>query len=258
LVFGAGWRGHAAANVSKLPPRERVATVHQAPRCNARSHGICCRICCPRGAIPTRRLGFKSSDEHVRLPRYPRAAWPMLLFPPTRHLSSCCSVGEISCSPQLCGSSPLVWSDCNCGETTACRKLCSGFQGSSWGTHFNSRGHARACIMMLNHVFCAHAATTHAPRCANRLGTDNGNDDLLNFVMTLPEKEVWLRCECARKRTADDTFVTRRCVRAHIHTHVRAQRAPQRMRVRPSPCNSRHACSQTRHHGSIAFFCARK
>jgi hypothetical protein len=63
------------------PPRERVATVHHGiTRCNG-------RICRPCGAIP-QRLGFISSDEHVSRPPYPRAADPMLSFPP----SCCCAV----------------------------------------------------------------------------------------------------------------------------------------------------------------------
>lgn len=73
--------------------------------------------------------------------------------------------------------------------------------------------------MTLRCVFSAHAAATHAPFCANRMDIDDGSEDLLNFTTTLPEKEIWLRCDCVKKRTADDTFVTRRCVRAHIHMH---------------------------------------
>ena len=192
------------------------------------------RICCPCGAIP-QRLGFIPSDEHVSRPSYPRAAEPMLSFPP-----SCCSAGKIS-------------------SLHSCVELSTGLERLHlWRDYCMPHILQRVSMMTLRCASCAHAAATHAPSCANRIHIDDGNEDLFNFMTTLPEKETWVRCECARKRTADDTFVTRRCVRAHIHTHVRAQRAPQRMRVRPSPCNSRHACSQTRHHGSIAFFCARK
>jgi hypothetical protein len=120
-------------------------------------------------------------------------------------------------------SAPQAWSVYICGETTSCRAFCSGCQRSSWGTHFNSRGqHARARMMTLRCAFCAHAAATNAPSCANRIHIDNGNEDLFNFMTTLPEKETWVRCECARKRTADDTFVTRRCVCSHSYAHTGA------------------------------------
>ena len=183
------------------------------------------RICCPCGAIP-QRLGFISSDEHVSRPSYPRAAEPMLSFPP-----SCCSAGKISslhsCVELSTGLERLhLWRDyCMPHILQRVSKIKLGHALQQPGTH------ARSCMMTLRCASCAHAAATHAPSCANRIHIDDGNEDLFNFMTTLPEKETWVRCECARKRTADDTFVTRRCVRAHIHTHIPAQQTP------------RHACA---------------
>jgi len=57
------------------------------------------------------------------------------------------------------------------------------------------------------------APLTHSPS-AIRLD-DHEGDDLLNFVTFLPEQKLWVHSELAKKRTADDTFVQRRCVRAH-------------------------------------------
>ena len=57
------------------------------------------------------------------------------------------------------------------------------------------------------------APPTHSPS-AIRLD-DHEGDDLLNFVTFLPEQKLWVHSELAKKRTADDTFVQRRCVRAH-------------------------------------------
>lgn len=110
------------------------------------------RICCPCGAIP-QRLGFISSDEHVSRPSYPRAAEPMLSFPP-----SCCSAGKISslysCVELSTGLERLhLWRDyCMPHILQRVSKIKLGHALQQPGTH------ARSCMMTLRCASCAHAA----------------------------------------------------------------------------------------------------